>query len=336
MKFNWLKIKAQAWSLGWLLAVAFLAFLPILAEAANSPQHTGASQMSDREPSFFTFSRRQAKKIRPLWSDPKFIRDSANQSILYSGAPTGFERANSSEVVEWLKADQSVETTDLRIRYQQLERYNDSRRAFGQNSFGDQNQTNERKRNLGRDALVAVRNARTDAERRRFIETPLGAGFKELLDDPSEALNLNETQRKTVVTVAAIAAISVGQPVVLQVNRNVRVFARTEVHNQAFDFRMASPAIESHLAFNATAPIGVANPNNERYQVSVGRPLPIWSLRSDLQYGGSSALVAATLSKRISRNLIATLKSERDSGMSNLPRFRAPEESVTVDYQFHF
>ncbi|MBL7715211.1 MAG: hypothetical protein JNL01_07050 [Bdellovibrionales bacterium] len=308
------RLTDQAFGWVWLLAVAFLTCLPILADAAPS----------EREPSFFFVRRSKMKKIRPLWSDPKFIRDSANQSILYSGSPSAYEPLRGSEVAEWLKADQSAETAELRIRYQQLEAYSDSRRAFGQNSFGDQNRTREEKNNLGRDALTAVRNARTDAERRRFMETPIGGEFKEFVKEPA------------VGTVAAVAAISIGQPVVVNVNKNVRVFARTEVHNQAFDFRMASPAIESRLAFNATAPINAANPNNERYQLAVGRPLPVWALRSDLVYGGSSAMVTASLTKQIAPNLTATLKSEKDSGLSQLPRFRSPQESLTVDYQFRF
>lgn len=151
---------------------------------------------------------------------------------------------------------------------------------------------------------------------------------------------------RPVGVVATAAAIYHGEPVKFSLFETTQVEARTHVPTQKGKLEVQSPWLRAGVDFAGKAltqrdpyapPPADPLQRDERYRVSLARPLPLWELDSGLSYGSSTRSFTAALSKRLYPNLTCVVDASRTlvppAPDSTVP---AGEETVKLFYGLSF
>lgn len=273
-----------------------------------------------KKPSRRRMKRSVARTIRPSWADPRVCQSTPNGTYLSD-------------------TDSAIDFTDpvlrgrlmgekqagaIRQEYELANREYELRRMHGQFGFQRERAYGNRVSGIGSSIASGVRDAQI---RERVWSEKDQARMRGHLKDAAES----ETGRSVagpIAVITTLTAVSTGEPVQLKLQDDAEVIARTDVRTKSGALQLHSQLFDTNIGYNDV--------QNERYRLSLGRPLPVWGLHSGLAYGGSSNLISASLSKEIFANLIATLNSSHLANTSRFDANRPAEESLLLNYQLRF
>ncbi len=267
-------------------------------------------------------TRRRSKRsvaslFRPTWADPKICQNSPNQSFLSDTE----QSVNFSDPIFSGKLVTDKKALSFRQRFELANQGYELRRSQGQNGFQTEIDYRDQMNQIGGSFFDEVKNAQI---RDRFWDEKTQSKVRR---EAKEAAK-DSVLKQPVAVLATMAAISTGQPLEVQLERDMSFFARTDVRTKSGELRLMTPLVNTK--------VGYATTQNERYSLAMGRSLPVWNLHSDVTYGGSSNLVSASLSKELLENLVCRLNSSRATTTNRIDSSLPAEESLSVNYQVRF
>lgn len=223
----------------------------------------------------------------------------------------------------------------------QVERMADEyerRKLHGQLGVSGESSHWQRVNEFSGNALNEIRDAELRAQIEERVFTDSARRNSTSAAEDFSRTGVGKTMKTPLGVIATLAAVSTGHPVRLEIEEETVFSARTDVRAQRGEFQLSSPLLDTRFDFLGNAPVAPVPGQrpNERFRLTVGRTLPIWSIRSGVSYGTTTNLVSASLSKSLTDNLICTFVSSRPANSGRIDALIPGEESVSLNYQIRF
>lgn len=266
-----------------------------LAILAASSLPVQAASLTKRPFQLRSLSLLRSLKVR---ANDSFLRDTTSIALLPSidlfGMPLLLGNSNtlSGVLMEERRA------AELRQQYSDMTREYENREKFGLLAPWERMKYEEQVRGFSQNVFNQVRDRQMEAHSKR-MEGNLRAGVKNERKGSGP-----QVVATSAVVMGAVVALVSGQPVDVKISPEVGFTNRFDLRGQNESLRFYSPLLQSELSFSANAPDRQdmsqgAGAQGERFKLTLGHQLPIWSLTAGLTAGSSSRTVQATLTKQI-------------------------------------
>ena len=248
-----------------------------------------------------------AYDLRPSWLPGGPSRISANSSFLsfLSVESQGWQEASTPLMSDSMAAS-------MRQEYQDLVRWHDVQSTYGLVDRHEQSAHNSRVSGFSGSVLNRVQQYKVKASAKEFLSV-------------AERSQTIAKVKKPVGVVIAAAAIYGGQPVDLNITRDMRLTARTNVPAGRGNISMISPLINGAVDFAPAT-------SDERYRLSLSRPLML-DVNSSLTFGTTTNKLTASFSRSV---FIPDLTCVVDSTRYLAPNPALPETSLRFLYGLTF